>query len=385
VENELIPALGVYATRTTLGRGHYESVTNIGMRPTFGGKRLTVETHLLNFKKSIYGKKIRLVFLKKNSGGDDVSPCGRADRADSKGCRGGQKDLKTMKKTKARKFAIIGDPVAHSLSPAMHNAAFRAKRLPYRYSKIRLKPQQLPSFFKKIREKNYRGLNVTVPHKESVMAYLDEIAPEARLIGAVNTILLEEGKLKGFNTDGAGYLCSLKKETGFSLQGKYVVILGAGERSVRLSPPCLGQGIKELTLANRTPLRARKLALEFQKKFPRIPIRAVPLKDKFLKPIFKKTDLLINTTSIGLKKEPFPSLPLHHLPKRALVSDIVYKPAFTPLLSEAKKAGQRVHPGLGMLLHQGALAFEIWTNRPAPVSLMKKVLIKKIGLKITRR
>jgi shikimate dehydrogenase len=290
-----------------------------------------------------------------------------------------------MNRIRPKKIAIIGDPVSHSLSPAMQNAAFRARKLPFRYSKKRLTSSQLPSFLKALKKGHYRGLNVTVPYKEAVMTYLDEITPTARLIGAVNTILVEDGNLKGFNTDGEGYLRSLKKETGFSLRGKHVVILGAGGAARAIVVACLSQGVQGLTLANRTLGRARKLALEFQKKFPRILIRAVSLKSKILEPVFKKTDLLINTTSAGLKKEPFPPLPLRLLPKRALVSDIVYKPALTPLLSEAKKKGKRTHPGLGMLLHQGALAFEIWTNRPAPLSLMKKVLIKKIGLKITRQ
>jgi len=290
-----------------------------------------------------------------------------------------------MNRIQPKKIAIIGDPVSHSLSPAMQNAAFRAKKIPFHYSKKRLTPGQLPSFFKTLKSGRYRGLNVTVPHKEAVMAFLDEIAPTARLIGAVNTILLEDGRLKGFNTDGEGYLHSLKKETGFSLKGKHVVILGAGGAARAIVAACLSRGIRGLTLANRTLDRAKKLASEFQKKFPRIPISAVPLKSKVLEPIFKKTDLLINTTSAGLKKEPFPPLPLHLLPRRALVSDIVYKPALTPLLSEAKKKGKRILPGLGMLLYQGALSFEIWTNRSAPLSLMKKVLIKKIGLKSTRQ
>jgi len=201
----------------------------------------------------------------------------------------------------------------------------------------------------------------------------------------VNTILVDKGKLKGFNTDGTGYLRSLKKETGFSIRGKRVVILGAGGAARAILAVCLNQEVKTLTLANRTFKRARKLTSEFKKKFPHISIRAISFSEKILKPIFKKTDLLINTTSAGLKNEPFPPLPLRDLPKHALVSDILYQPSLTPLLREAKQLRHKTHGGLGMLLHQGALAFEIWTNRKAPLSLMKKVLVKKTGLKITRR
>jgi shikimate dehydrogenase len=285
---------------------------------------------------------------------------------------------------KKQNFAIIGNPVSHSLSPDMHNAAFRERKLPHHYSKIRLTTEELPSFFNKLRKGNFRGINVTVPHKEAVMAYLDETSPEARLIGAVNTISVENGKLKGFNTDGAGYLQSLKKETGFILKGKRIVLLGAGGAARAILAACLSEGVRELTLANRTLERAQKLALEFQKKFPRAQIKTSSLKTKNLEKIFKRADLLINTTSAGLKDEPFPYLPLHFLPRRALVSDILYQAEITPLLREAKKLKRKIHRGLGMLLHQGALAFEIWTQQKAPLSLMKKTLKEKLRLKITQ-
>ena len=218
------------------------------------------------------------------------------------------------------------------------------------------------------------GLNVTIPHKEAVLPFLDEISREARLIGAVNTILIKEGRLIGHNTDGEGYLRSLKKELSFSPRGKRVVLLGAGGAARALLTSFCLKGVKELTLVNRTPSRAATLTKEFQKKFPRVKVRAHSLKGKNLCPLFQRSDLLINATRVGLKNEKFSSLPLKELPTHAIVSDIIYKPAMTPLLKEARGLGYKIHPGLGMLLHQGALSFELWTGKKAPFSIMKRAV-----------
>jgi shikimate dehydrogenase len=281
-----------------------------------------------------------------------------------------------MKKNQKSKFAIIGYPIQHSLSPAMHNTAFKALKLPFQYSKIQLTPKQLPSFFRKLRNESYLGLNVTVPHKEAVVKFMDELSDEAKLIGAVNTIVIEDSRLKGYNTDGAGYLQSLVKETRLSLRDKRIVILGAGGAARAILASLCTQGVKQITIANRTFSRAKTLAKEFQKKFNKIQLKALPLPDDHIGSLFKETDLLINTTSAELKKMPFPPLPLNHLPRHAIVSDIIYRPKMTVLLKAAKKAGLKTHGGLGMLLYQGALAFELWTGKKAPLSAMKRALEK---------
>jgi len=282
-------------------------------------------------------------------------------------------------KAKKTKFAVIGDPVGHSLSPAMHNAAFRALDLPFRYSKILLKAPELHDFFKRLPRMEFGGLNVTVPHKEVVMRFLKSYSPEARWIGAANTIALTPRGPKGFNTDGVGYLASLKEESGFSPRGKNVVILGAGGAARAILAALLKAGAGKVTIANRTLSKARALKKEFSGKFPKTFLEAKTLKSRDLSAAFEETDLLVNASSAGMdERSPLPPLPLSKLRSSALVSDIVYCPPETPLLRHARKLGLKTHGGLGMLLHQGALSFEIWTKRKAPLSVMRRALLSAL-------
>ena len=282
-----------------------------------------------------------------------------------------------MKKNQTH-FGIIGFPVSHSLSPFMHNAAFKKLEIPSRYSKFEVSPKQLKSFFKKIPSNSLKGLNVTVPHKEAVIPYLDKLSPEAKLIAAVNTIRIEKNKLHGYNTDGAGYLESLRREKKWKARGKNIVLLGAGGAARGILVALALAGAKQITIANRSSEKAKILAQEFRKKFKKVRFETCGLSPENLTLPFSKADLLVNTTSAGMKGVPFPQLPLKFIPKKALVSDIVYRPLLTPLLKEAKKHRLKTHGGLGMLLHQGALAFEIWTGRKAPIAVMKKALLRKV-------
>lgn len=279
---------------------------------------------------------------------------------------------------KRKKYVIIGDPVSHSLSPQMQNAAFKKLKLPCDYRKIQISKTELPSFFKKIQSYEIKGLNVTVPHKENVLPYIDLISPEAKLIGAANTLLIHEGKIFGFNTDGSGYVRSLLQEKKWKARGKKIIILGAGGAARGIAVALSLAGAKEILFANRTVAKASKLAQEFRRKLKKTKWGFSSLESDFLSQQFSKVDLLVNTTSGGMKHNHLPNLPLHCLPKKALVSDIVYRPAQTALLKTAKKLKLKTHGGLGMLLHQGALAFEIWTGQKAPLSTMKSALLKKL-------
>lgn len=270
---------------------------------------------------------------------------------------------------------IIGDPIQHTLSPAMHNAAFKNLHLPFIYLPFHIKPPELGSFIKQARHSKLKGFNVTLPHKEAVIPYLDQISPEAKSIGAVNTVVFSKGKLKGYNTDGEGYLRSLWKEKKFRPHNKNIVILGAGGAARAVLYALGKKGSKNIVLVNRTVTRAKKLAKEFQEILGTKNITVLGFHSKTLGAAFSQTDLLVNTTSVGLDRTRFKNLPLTFLPSSAIVSDLVYRPLQTPLLIQAKRLKLSTHTGIGMLLHQGALAFQLWTKRKPPIVLMKKALL----------
>jgi len=283
-----------------------------------------------------------------------------------------------MRRTsKLKILGVIGDPIEHSLSPLMHNAALAQLKLPYLYMPFHVKPEELTSFFQSLSKKNIVGFNVTIPHKQAVLPLLNSLTRESRLIGAANTILVSGGKTKGANTDGAGYLLSLKNEAGFLPKDKNIILLGAGG-AARAIAVALGMSkAREVTIFNRTEKTAHDLAEELSKRFPNTHYSACGL-EEFGKPLWKQVDLLINATSLGMKKGGFPDLPLSHLPQKALVSDIVYNPRVTDLLKKSKKLGLPIHEGWGMLLYQGALAFEHFTGKKAPVEVMKRALLEAL-------
>ncbi|QQR80870.1 MAG: shikimate dehydrogenase [Deltaproteobacteria bacterium] len=272
-------------------------------------------------------------------------------------------------------LGIIGDPIKHSLSPAMHNAALEKLALPYAYLPFQVSSKELKSFFLKAKKWNLVGFNVTIPHKEAVLLFLKKISPEAKLMGAVNTIYQKKGVWYGDNTDGRGYLTSLSTETKFHPRGKRIVILGAGGAARAVICSLALKSPRAIILLNRTEEKASALAQEFSNKFKKIHFEALPLEKESCQIVFPDTHLLINTTSIGLNGTHFDKLPLKHLPKTAIVSDLVYRPLKTKLLKQAEKLGLKIHPGIGMLLHQGALAFKLWTHHQPPLKIMQKALL----------
>ncbi len=280
-----------------------------------------------------------------------------------------------MASKKLKILGVIGDPISHSLSPLMQNAALAHLKLPYLYMPFHVPSKDLKSFFKSLHQKNLAGFNVTIPHKQAVLAFLDSMSPDAKMIGAVNTIVVKGKKIKGFNTDGDGYLLSLKREAQFSPKNKSVLLLGAGGAARAIAVSLGMQKAKSVTILNRTENTAQALATEMQEKFPHTFFLADRF-DNFQKVDWRNIDLLINATSMGMKKNTLPKLPLAQLPKSALVSDIVYNPRNTNLLKQARKLGLSTHEGWGMLLYQGALAFEHFTGKKAPVAVMKKNLLE---------
>lgn len=264
-------------------------------------------------------------------------------------------------------YGVFGDPVAHSQSPRMLNRAFAETGLPAVYTAFHVTAPGLADAVKGIRALGLRGVNVTIPHKVEVMKHLDAIDESARSIGAVNTIVNDGGRLTGYNTDGIGYVRSLKEETGFDPVGKRVVVLGAGGAARGIVWALAREGAAEITVANRTAARAVELAGAYAS---RALLRGTGMEDA--EEALLSADLVVNTTRAGMHpyigESPLPAELLH---PGLLVSDIVYTPRMTLLLRQAEERGCAVHGGLGMFIHQGAHAFELWTGQAAPVDAMR--------------
>lgn len=270
-------------------------------------------------------------------------------------------------------LGIFGYPVSHTLSPIMQNAAIEALGLDYTYLPFEVRPEELGYAVRGLKALNIAGVNVTVPHKERVIQFLDEATDEARLIGSVNTIENRNGVLIGHNTDSRGYIRSLREEAGFEPEGKNVLIIGAGGAARGIIAGLAIEGAFKIFIANRTVERGKGLGMEFGNKFKDIEFAAFPLSSLKDPQLLSSIDLVVNATSMGLEGQgpdiDFTSTPIH-----TLVSDIVYKPPVTVFLEKAKNAGRKTVGGVGMLIYQGAISFEIWTSRKAPVDVMKRVI-----------
>ncbi|OIP37172.1 shikimate dehydrogenase [Candidatus Desantisbacteria bacterium CG2_30_40_21] len=264
---------------------------------------------------------------------------------------------------------IIGDPVKHSLSPQMHNVAFKHLNLDFVYIPFHVKPESVGEAIKGMRALAMVGLNVTVPHKIEVMKYLDEVSPDAKAIGAVNTIFFKDNKCIGDNTDGRGFIRALIEDEGIIIAGKSVVILGAGGSARAIGHSLIKDGVGRLIFCNRTVSKAESIAGSFQSMG--ISVAGMGIIDS--RDEIAQADMIINTTSIGMKQGDPLLINPEWIRKRQIVYDIIYSPPETLLLQAAKARGARVMNGLGMLIHQGALAFEIWTGCPAPVEVMRNV------------
>ncbi len=277
---------------------------------------------------------------------------------------------------KTRICGIIGDPVEHSMSPVMHNAAFEMLGLNYVYLPFHVRKEGLRTAINGMRALSITGLNVTIPHKMAVIPFLDKLDLLAGRMGAVNTIANENGELTGYNTDAPGFVQALRAQ-GVEPDGKRIVILGAGGAAKGISFILAGAGAR-LVILNRTFHRAKELASQIAQDCQQ-KIEAMTLNEANLKRAFDGADILVNTTSIGMTphvdRTPVAG---NLLDSRLVVSDIVYNPLETRLLREAKAAGARTIHGLDMLVWQGALAFEKWTRQKAPFEIMKKAVVKAL-------
>lgn len=283
---------------------------------------------------------------------------------------------------KTRVYGIFGYPVEHSASPLMQNAAFHARGLDCVYTPFPVSADRLGAAVAGCRAMGLAGLNITIPHKESVMEFLDEISSEAKLAAAVNTIVNHDGRLTGYNTDGKGFLRSLEEEAGFRVQGKTVLLLGAGGASRGVAVQIALAGAKKVIIANRSQERATAIA-DLIEGHTEAAAGVTELTEKALAGVVPEADLIVNSTPLGMypNTAEMPPLPVALVTDRHLVADLVYNPAHTALLQQAKAAGAATLGGLGMLLYQGAIAFELWTGEEAPVDVMRRALEEHFRIK----
>jgi shikimate dehydrogenase len=268
---------------------------------------------------------------------------------------------------------LIGDPVRHSVSPAMHNAAFRTLGLDYAYLPFRVRRDDLPAALQGMRALNIRGLNVTIPHKVAALALLDEIDPLAKQIGAVNVLVNNSGRLTGYNTDAEGFLQVLSGH-GIEAQGRNVAVLGAGGAARAIAFALASRGAS-LTILNRTPGAALSCAADISGSTGQ-PVKALELTRANLAAVLEGASLLVNATSIGmLPAGDVSPVGRELLGSQLTVVDIVYNPHKSRLLREAGQAGAMTINGLEMLIRQGALAFEKWTGRQPPLEVMRRAAI----------
>ncbi len=280
---------------------------------------------------------------------------------------------------KTRVCGVIGDPIEHTMSPAMHNAAFEEMGMDYRYVPFRVRREELGKAVEGMRALNVRGLNVTIPHKVSIIPFLDKLDIMVERVGAVNTIVNDNGVLTGYNTDATGFLQALL-ERGVEPEGKNVVILGAGGASRAISFILAEKGADLVILNRRLELDwAEELAQRISQAFDR-EVRALELSEKNLATVLEGAEVLVNATSVGMSPEAEATpVPARLLKPGLVVFDIVYNPVQTRLLREAEEAGASIISGLDMLVWQGALSFEKWTGRKAPVDLMKREAMKALA------
>lgn len=269
---------------------------------------------------------------------------------------------------RTRVVGIIGDPVAHSRSPVMHNAAFTALGLDWVYVPLPVAADDVPAAVAAVRALGLAGVNVTVPHKEAVLPHLDALTPLARQVGAVNTVVNQDGRLLGDNTDVHGFAAALRQH-GARLRGRHALVIGAGGAARAVLAALSAAGIGRVTIANRTAARAAALARRF-----RGPRRDVAPLAALQDPArLADVALVVNTTSLGLYDTAFPPLAVAATPARCLFVDLLYG-RDTAFLRAARRAGRPTGDGSEMLLHQGARAFTLWTGRRAPLAVMRAAL-----------
>jgi len=278
------------------------------------------------------------------------------------------------------RLGVFGDPVAHSLSPQMQNAALKHCQIDMQYVRFQISPDELHEALKLIRDLKFVGVNLTVPHKIAALKLVDDLEESAKSIGAVNAVK-NNGKLHGLNTDGKGFARAIREEFVVDLRDLRVMILGAGGAARAIAMQCAKENCERLVIANRTLEKGKKLADELRDFFagPRVlgpvaRLQAIAWDEAAFRFQIGNVDLIVNATPLGLNRSDPSPVPARLLAPHLMVYDTIYSERRTPFVSAAVEAGARGANGLSMLLHQGALAFEIWFGREAPLDVMRAAL-----------
>jgi len=278
---------------------------------------------------------------------------------------------------KTRIAGIFGNPIEQTMSPYMHNAAFEALSLPWCYLPFNINIDDLEASVRSIIPLGIKGVNITIPFKMKVIPFLDELDRHAGLIGAVNTIDLSEGRLIGHNTDGSGFIKAFNEEIDLPISGRRFLIVGAGGAARAVAFSLADEGAGEIIIINRTVEKGKALEDDMRKTFLDLKISVIKLSTYGVNDLITDGDVIINTTSVGMKSSDPLIIPPDILRPSMVVCDLIYNPAETPLLRGARIAGARFMNGLGMLLYQGALSFEIWTGLKAPIEVMRQALLRE--------
>jgi shikimate dehydrogenase len=276
---------------------------------------------------------------------------------------------------KPARLAVLGWPVAHSASPRMHQPALDANGIDCRYIRLEVEPGQIPEAFSRMRALGFIGCNVTVPHKLDALETCTAVHPDARALGAVNTVRFDPDATRGFNTDGPGFAHAIEDDFGVKLAALKVAIAGAGGGAGQaIATQCVLLGAEKLVLVNRTVEKLGPLVARLKELGSTTEIIPLSFDDAMLADHCRSCDLVVNTSSVGLKPGDPPILSGTCLKPEHLVYDTIYQPPVTPLLALAGELGCRTSNGLSMLLHQGALAFQHWFPQTEPLAVMRAAL-----------
>lgn len=278
-----------------------------------------------------------------------------------------------------RLLCLLGHPVAHSISPRMHNAAFQINGLDYAYLAFDATEETFPQMIEGLKAMNCKGFNLTMPFKTTILPYLDEISDAARLSNSVNTVVISDGRLIGHSTDGIGYMESVK-DAGHDIIGKKMTLLGAGGAATSICVQAALDGVKTIDMfkrKNATFDEAKAFAANITEKTGTTVTLYDLADEKQLQQSIATSQILVNATNVGMGDDATSLVPKSFLHKDLIVSDIIYHPEMTPLLQDAKEMGCAYFNGLYMLLYQGAAAFHLWTNTQMPIDEIKKICFTK--------